>query len=211
MSRADPARRLRSRSAGSVRARVARPWGTHAQRLIRACPLRNRRPGRAVAARPSSGASRCGGASAACRLRPSRRRSCGVRGAAGEGRRLRCVVCERAPVDPAHLVPQRLGGCAHPDCVVPLCRTHHRLYDHGALRLGLYLGPPNRPNKDVPVAVTVIDIHGNVVLTHRMTGAPAFSLELAERKAYTSACAPLTSSRSATRRGPLSAPRGLRR
>jgi uncharacterized protein GlcG (DUF336 family) len=39
----------------------------------------------------------------------------------------------------------------------------------------------------VPVAVTVIDIHGNVVLTHRMTGAPAFSLELSERKAYTSA------------------------
>jgi uncharacterized protein GlcG (DUF336 family) len=39
----------------------------------------------------------------------------------------------------------------------------------------------------VPVAVTVIDIHGNIVLTHRMTGAPAFSLELAERKAYTSA------------------------
>ena len=39
--------------------------------------------------------------------------------------------------------------------------------------------------QNVPVAVTVIDIHGNVVLTHRMTGAPAFSLELAERKAYT--------------------------
>ena len=39
----------------------------------------------------------------------------------------------------------------------------------------------------IPVAVTVIDVHGNVVLTHRMTGAPAFSLELAERKAYTSA------------------------
>jgi uncharacterized protein GlcG (DUF336 family) len=39
----------------------------------------------------------------------------------------------------------------------------------------------------VPIAVTVIDIHGNVVLTHRMTGAPAFSLEIAERKAYTSA------------------------
>jgi uncharacterized protein GlcG (DUF336 family) len=39
----------------------------------------------------------------------------------------------------------------------------------------------------VPVAVSVIDIHGNVVLTHRMTGAPVFSLELAERKAYTSA------------------------
>ena len=39
----------------------------------------------------------------------------------------------------------------------------------------------------VPVAVTVIDIHGNVILIHRMTGAPAFSLELSERKAYTSA------------------------
>ena len=39
----------------------------------------------------------------------------------------------------------------------------------------------------LPVAVTVIDVHGNVVLTHRMNGAPAFSLELAERKAYTSA------------------------
>jgi uncharacterized protein GlcG (DUF336 family) len=37
-------------------------------------------------------------------------------------------------------------------------------------------------NQDVPVAVCVIDIHGNVVLTHRMTGAPAFSLELSERK-----------------------------
>jgi len=39
----------------------------------------------------------------------------------------------------------------------------------------------------VPVAVCVIDIHGNVVLTHRMTGAPAFAVEIAERKAYTSA------------------------
>jgi len=39
----------------------------------------------------------------------------------------------------------------------------------------------------VPVAVCVIDIHGNVVLKHRMPGAPVFSLELSERKAYTSA------------------------
>jgi len=39
----------------------------------------------------------------------------------------------------------------------------------------------------VPVAVCVVDIHGNVVLKHRMTGAPVFSLELCERKAYTSA------------------------
>ena len=41
--------------------------------------------------------------------------------------------------------------------------------------------------QNLPVAVTVIDNHGNVVLTHRMPGAPVFSLELAERKAYTSA------------------------
>ncbi|WIW44925.1 heme-binding protein [Bradyrhizobium sp. 62B] len=39
----------------------------------------------------------------------------------------------------------------------------------------------------VPVAVCVIDIHGNIVLKHRMNGAPAFSTELSERKAYTSA------------------------
>jgi uncharacterized protein GlcG (DUF336 family) len=37
-----------------------------------------------------------------------------------------------------------------------------------------------------PVAVCVIDVHGNVVLHHRMSGAPAFSIELSERKAYTS-------------------------
>ena len=39
----------------------------------------------------------------------------------------------------------------------------------------------------LPVTVCVIDIHGNVVLKHRMQDAPAFSIELAERKAYTSA------------------------
>src|SRR4051812_11245846 len=69
--------------------------------------------------------------------------------------------------------------------------------------------------QNVPLAVTVIDTHGNVVLTHRMAGAPAFSLELAERMATTSALvayAPLTSSRSCNRRrGPLSPPRRLSR
>jgi uncharacterized protein GlcG (DUF336 family) len=40
---------------------------------------------------------------------------------------------------------------------------------------------------NVPVAVCVIDIHGNLILKHRMSGAPAFSLEISERKAYTSA------------------------
>jgi uncharacterized protein GlcG (DUF336 family) len=38
-----------------------------------------------------------------------------------------------------------------------------------------------------PVAVCVMDIHGNIVLKHRMNGAPAFSIEISERKAYTSA------------------------
>lgn len=40
---------------------------------------------------------------------------------------------------------------------------------------------------NVPVAVCVVDVHGNVVLQHRMNGAPMFSIELSERKAYTSA------------------------
>src|ERR1700738_5581677 len=39
----------------------------------------------------------------------------------------------------------------------------------------------------IPVAVCVIDIHGNIILKHRMSGAPAFSIEISERKAYTSA------------------------
>jgi uncharacterized protein GlcG (DUF336 family) len=39
----------------------------------------------------------------------------------------------------------------------------------------------------IPVAVCVIDVHGNVVLHHRISGAPGFAIELAERKAYTSA------------------------
>jgi uncharacterized protein GlcG (DUF336 family)/catechol 2,3-dioxygenase-like lactoylglutathione lyase family enzyme len=39
----------------------------------------------------------------------------------------------------------------------------------------------------VPVAVCVIDIHGNTILQHRMSGAPVFSIEISERKAYTSA------------------------
>jgi hypothetical protein len=51
----------------------------------------------------------------------------------------RCLVCDRAPADPAHIVPQRLGGCAHPDCVVPLCRAHHRAYDAGGLALRPHL------------------------------------------------------------------------
>ena len=39
----------------------------------------------------------------------------------------------------------------------------------------------------VPVAVCIMDIHGNVVLKHRMSGAPTFAIDISERKAYTSA------------------------
>jgi hypothetical protein len=52
---------------------------------------------------------------------------------------LRCAVCDRSPVDPAHLVPRAHGGCDDADCVIPLCRTHHRLYDDGELALSPYL------------------------------------------------------------------------
>jgi uncharacterized protein GlcG (DUF336 family) len=39
----------------------------------------------------------------------------------------------------------------------------------------------------VPVTVIVIDVHGNVVLQHRMNGALPFSMLISKRKAYTSA------------------------
>lgn len=39
----------------------------------------------------------------------------------------------------------------------------------------------------VPVTACVVDVHGNVVLLHRMQGAGLFAVEIAERKAYTSA------------------------
>ena len=50
-----------------------------------------------------------------------------------------CLICGRRPVDPAHLVPQRLGGCGDAECVVPLCRAHHRLFDAARLALGRHL------------------------------------------------------------------------
>ena len=54
---------------------------------------------------------------------------------------LGCLVCGRSPIDPAHIVPRRLGGCDSPDCVVPLCRAHHRSFDSGLLALAPYLMP----------------------------------------------------------------------
>jgi uncharacterized protein GlcG (DUF336 family) len=54
----------------------------------------------------------------------------------------------------------------------------------------------------VPVAVCIVDVHGNLVLQHRMNGAPLFSLEISERKAYSPPscqCVPPTFSRSCSR------------
>ena len=53
-----------------------------------------------------------------------------------------CVVCQQTKgLTPAHLAPRALGGCDHPDCVVPLCWMHHRAYDTGRLELLAHLEP----------------------------------------------------------------------
>lgn len=52
-----------------------------------------------------------------------------------------CIVCMRSPCDPAHLVSRAQGGCDHPLCVVPLCRSCHRAYDEGKLDLSVFLEP----------------------------------------------------------------------
>ncbi len=41
--------------------------------------------------------------------------------------------------------------------------------------------------RGIPICVTVIDVHGHPVLLHRQPGAYLLALEMAERKAYTSA------------------------
>jgi hypothetical protein len=38
-------------------------------------------------------------------------------------------------VDPAHVWSRGKGGCDHPDCVIPLCRSCHRAFDEGTLDL----------------------------------------------------------------------------
>jgi hypothetical protein len=56
-----------------------------------------------------------------------------------------CIVCGATTrIDPAHVIPRSLGGCHHPDCVVALCRLHHRAYDRGELDLVAYLEPRHR-------------------------------------------------------------------
>lgn len=46
-----------------------------------------------------------------------------------------CVVCQSDGCDPAHLTPRGFRGCDDADCVIALCRAHHRAFDDGRLDL----------------------------------------------------------------------------
>jgi hypothetical protein len=48
-----------------------------------------------------------------------------------------CTVIECASLecDAAHLTPRSFRGCDHADCVIALCRRHHRDFDDGRLDL----------------------------------------------------------------------------
>lgn len=52
-----------------------------------------------------------------------------------------CLVCGEWGCEPAHVVSRAQGGCAAPECVVPLCHRDHRAYDLGALDLLPFLEP----------------------------------------------------------------------
>jgi 5-methylcytosine-specific restriction endonuclease McrA len=70
-----------------------------------------------------------------------------------------CLVCGAVTrIDPAHLVPRSLGGCDEADCVVALCRSHHRAYDQGGLDLVAYLEP--RWRREVAHAVGHLGLAG---------------------------------------------------
>ena len=72
---------------------------------------------------------------------------------------LRCLVCDAITrIDPTHLVPRSLGGCDEADCVVPLCRVHHRAYDQGGLDLVAHLEPDWR--REVAHAVSHVGLVG---------------------------------------------------
>ena len=72
---------------------------------------------------------------------------------------LRCLVCgAMTRIDPTHLVPRSLGGCDEADCVVPLCRVHHRAYDQGGLDLVAHLEP--RWRREVAHAVGHLGLVG---------------------------------------------------
>lgn len=87
----------------------------------------------------------------------------------------RCIVCRGRPVDPAHLVSRGLGGCDAPDCVVALCRDHHRAFDRGELDLLPYLEPGHR--RELAHAVEHLGLMGALRrLTGRRWGADEWAI-----------------------------------
>jgi len=42
-------------------------------------------------------------------------------------------------IDAAHICPRAIGGCDSEDCIIPLTRHQHRLYDEGKLDILPYL------------------------------------------------------------------------
>jgi hypothetical protein len=60
-----------------------------------------------------------------------------------------CLICGRKPVDPAHIVPRKHGGCDHPDCVIPLCRPCHRAYDTRNFNLWPWLHRTRRYHREL--------------------------------------------------------------
>lgn len=50
-------------------------------------------------------------------------------------REARCLVCDRVPCDPCHLIPRSMlgEGQDHPLAVFAGCRIHHRLFDEHKL------------------------------------------------------------------------------
>lgn len=72
---------------------------------------------------------------------------------------MECVVSDgcSGPIDPAHLVPK--GRCSDRQddvrAVIPICRTHHRLYDSGELDLSPYT---SRFREELAFAVLRFDL-----------------------------------------------------
>jgi hypothetical protein len=121
-----------------LRRSTAPAWRTPLERTVPLPPGPWRRPGTEPETRPPFGAS------------PAQREKI-VGGA--------CVVClQTKGITPAHLAPRSLGGCDHPDCVVPLCWLHHRAYDTGTLELLPHLEP--RWRAEVAHAVSHLGLIG---------------------------------------------------
>ncbi len=68
---------------------------------------------------------------------PPKRRPVSPASTAQRAKRTASIVSgETRGLDPAHICPRSLGGCDHPDCVVPLTRAEHRAFDEADPRTG---------------------------------------------------------------------------